>query len=118
MRTRSLLLLTALLAVACSSAPTPQERAEQTERDAMAPLKQRYPDVVMGFDFHGTSADVSVDLNQEIQMDDDKEDAMRNQAVAMWRSAWMKANPGKHATLTLRILDFRGNVNWKKTTKA
>ena len=32
----------------------------------------------------------------------------------MWRSAWLRAHPGEHAKLTLRVLDFRGNVNWKQ----
>ena len=84
----------------------------------MAPLKEKYPDVVMGFDFHGKTADVSVDLNQEEQMDDDKEDAMRKDAVTMWRSAWMASHPRQHGTLTVRFLDFRANVTWKKSVRA
>ncbi len=115
-RHTALALLIAL--AACSSSPSPQERVETTERDAMQPLKTHYPDVVMGFDFHGTTADVSVDLNEEIQMDDAKENAMRAEAVRDWRAAWLRAHPHEHAKLLVRILDFRGNVTWKSTTSA
>ena len=101
---------------ACNSQPSPDEQIETTERAVMQPLKTQYPDVVMGFDFHGTTADVSVDLNEEIQMDDAKEDAMRAEAVRDWREAWMRAHPHEHAHLLLRILDFRGNVSWKSAT--
>lgn len=113
-------LIAALLValVACSSQPSPEEQIETTERATMQPLKTHYPDVVMGFDFHGTTADVSVDLNEEIQMDDSTEAAMRAEAVRDWREAWMRAHPHQHARLLLRILDFRGNVTWKSTTAA
>ena len=107
-----------VLLAACSSPQSAQERAESQELAQLAPLKSQYPDVVMGFDFHGTTADVSVDLNEEIQMDDAKEDAMRAEAVRDWRQAWMRAHPHQHAHLLLRILDFRGNVSWKATTSA
>jgi len=106
-----------LMVTACSSAPSPQEQTENTERAAMTPLKTKYPEVVMGFDFHGPVADVSVDSNAELDMDDSVEDAMRNQAFTMWRAAWQKTHPGEHATLTVRILDFRGLVTWKKSGK-
>ena len=44
-----------LLLCACSSQPSPQEREETTERDAMTPLKQHYPDVVWVSTFMGPS---------------------------------------------------------------
>lgn len=101
---------------ACSAQPTADERIDATERAAMQPLKTHYPDVVMGFDFHGTAVDVSVDVNEEIQMDDQAEDAMRAEAVRAWREAWLHAHPHQHARLSLRFLDFRGNTGWKSTT--
>ena len=117
MAQRRFIIAAVLVALAgCSSQPSPQEQIETTERAAMQPLKAHYPGVVMGFDFHGTTADVSVDLNEEIQMDDTKEDAMRAEAVRDWREAWMRAHPHEHAHLLLRILDFRGNVSWKSAT--
>lgn len=102
---------------ACASAPSHHERIAASERAAMMPLKSKYPDVVMGFDFHGTVADVSVDINQEIQMDDASEDAMRKQALALWRRAWLQTHHGHHALLTVRIIDFRGGVNWKASAR-
>lgn len=84
----------------------------------MTPLKDHYPDVVMGFDFHGNSVDVSVDVNSENDMDDSKDAAMKAEALRRWRSAWMQTHPGAHGTLTVRILDFRGTVYWKGTIRA
>jgi hypothetical protein len=111
------LALFALAVTACSSSPSPQERIDASERNAMAPLKAHYPTVVMGFDFHGTSVDVSIDTNAEIDLDDSQDAAMRREALVDWKAAWQRAHPGEHAHLTVRILNFRGVEQWKGTTK-
>jgi hypothetical protein len=103
--------------VACSSSPSKSDQIEDQERAALAPLKAKYPDVVMGYDFHGPSVDISVDLNAMTSMDEPVEDAMKAQALRDWKSAWVTAHPGQHGVLTVRILDFRGNQESKESTR-
>ncbi|MDE2481797.1 MAG: hypothetical protein KGN02_06370 [bacterium] len=95
----------ALLA-ACSSPPP---SADDTAAAKLAPLKARYPQVIMGFDVHGTTVNVSVDLDQLVSMDEDKEDAMKAVALKTWAKTWSEVHPHQHASLTMRIIDFRGN---------
>lgn len=108
----------AVLALSACSAPSPQERIEATQRDAMAPLKAHYAEIVTGFDFQGNTLNVSIDPNAALDLDDDQEKAMRAEALRDWRGAWLRAHPNEHAQLTVRIIDFRGTQYWKGTTKA
>ena len=63
--------LTALFLAACSS-PAPNQRVDEAEVTALAPLKQKYPDIVMGFDVKPqTTLIVSLDLQHYIDADDD-----------------------------------------------
>lgn len=102
------LALVAALAAACtSSAQKPSAEAEEIA--AMAPLKHKYSDVVMGFDVHPPSTlVVSVDLQSYIDTDDDTLAAMRRNALARWRAAWIAAHPHAHTTLHVRFIDFIG----------
>lgn len=111
------LLVVLLAATACSSPPSPQERNHSAERDAMAPLKAHYPSVVIGFDFHGPTVNVSIDTNAEIDLDDAQDAAMHREALEDWKNAWQRVHPGEHAQLTVRVLDFRAVEQWKGTTK-
>ena len=102
----------ALLLAACSSA-SPQERAQSAELAALAPLKQTYNGVIMGFDFPpGPSGDttliVSLDIQNYIGMDDPAAAAMKRNVLAQWRAAWTAAHPNQHATITVRMIDFVG----------
>ena len=106
-----------MLLTACSSPQSPQERAESQELTQLAPLKSQYPDVVMGFDVHGPSVDMSIDLNGLLGMDEYKEDAMKTEALSRWRTAWTSAHPHQHAQLTVRIIDFQGHPQFRETTK-
>lgn len=109
-------LLAALLA-ACSS-PTPQQRTSDAEIAAMAPLKQQYSGLVMGFDVRAPATLViSVDLQQYIETDDDTLKAMRHAGLARWRAAWIAAHPHAHATLHVRFIDFIGRTVATETTK-
>lgn len=98
---------------ACAQAPTAQAQAESRERDTMAQVKAKYPDVVMGFDFKGNALDVSIDANSLVSMDEDAEDALKADAAKRWRAAWTEAHPGAHGTITLRLIDFRGTTYYK-----
>ena len=110
-------LLAALLATACSS-PAPQQRTNDAEIAAMAPLKQRYAGLVMGFDVHApVTLVISVDLQQYIETDDDTLMAMRRDALARWRSAWISAHPRRHGLLHVRFIDFIGRTVATETTK-
>lgn len=107
-----------LTLIACNAQPSPEEQRDTTERAAMTPLKDHYPDVVMGFDFHGNTLDMSVDPNGEMDLDDSKDAAMKAEALRRWRAAWMQTHPGAHGTLTVRVIDFRGTLYWKGTVRA
>jgi hypothetical protein len=107
----------ALLA-ACSS-PSPQEAAQNQELAALTPLKQKYQDVVTGFDFKpGETLIVSLDLNNYNAMGDDDQAAMKETIIAMWRKAWQEAHPGQHDTIHLKLMDFIGRTIGTETIKA
>ena len=110
--------LTALLFCILAACSSPPPSADDRAAGTLAPLKARYPQVIMGFDVHGTSLDVSVDLDQLASMDEDKEDAMKADALKTWAKTWSAEHPHEHATLTVRIVDFRGNQESKATIKA
>jgi hypothetical protein len=110
---RAFAVLLLLLATAACSSGT--RTTADVERDALQPLKQRYPDVVTGFDPKGDVLDVSIDMDALASMDEDKEDQLKRDAVAEWANAWRRGNPGRHSTLTLRIVDFRGNTVFTQT---
>lgn len=105
----------ASLVAACSS-PAQRPSAEADEIAAMSPLKQKYPDVVAGFDVRPASTlIVSVDLQNYIETDDDTLKAMQRDALTRWRAAWTAAHPHAHSTLYVRFIDFIGR---KVTTEA
>lgn len=98
-----------VLATACSSASAPS--SEDAELATLAPLKQTYSGVVMGFDIqHDTTLVVSLDLQAYLETDDDKVAAMKHASVARWRTAWLAAHPHQHATLHVRFIDFVGRT--------
>jgi hypothetical protein len=107
----------ALLLAACSSQPAKQQAAD-AEIAAMMPLKRHYSDIVMGFDIRPqTTLIVSVDLQQYILTDDDTLAAIRRDALARWRTAWIAAHPHQHAVLRVRFIDFVGGKVATETTK-
>jgi hypothetical protein len=98
----------AVLFAGCS-APAPQQRTQDGELAAVAPLKHAYPGLVMGFDIHDSKTlVVSLDLQQYIEADDDTIAAMKRAALARWRSAWLAAHPHEHGVLHVRFIDFIG----------
>jgi hypothetical protein len=98
-------------------APSPQEQTESAERTSLASYKAAYPDVVMGFDFHGNTLDVSVDLNEMVHMEADDEEAVKVAGLAAWRKAWAAQHPGQHAKLTVRFLDFQAKVESQRSVQ-
>ena len=97
------------VAIAACASPSPGERTAASELAALAPLKQAYPSVVMGFDLRGDSTlIVSLDLQSYDEMDDDDATAMLRSAAERWKSAWLQAHPHGHAVLHVRFIDFIG----------
>jgi hypothetical protein len=107
----------ALLLAACSS-PAPQHGVTDAELAAVAPLKQRYAGIVMGFDIKpATTLIVSLDLQAYTDADDDTVAALKRDALARWRTAWVAAHPRERAVLSVRFIDFIGrNVASEATT--
>jgi hypothetical protein len=116
LRVYAFIALAAFLA-ACSAA-SPQERIDSAELAAVAPLKQQYSGLVMGFEIRPENTlIVSLDLQQYIETDDDVIAAMKRDALARWRAAWRAAHPHAHAVLTVRFIDFIGRKVAQETTK-
>ncbi|MBV8371778.1 MAG: hypothetical protein JOY69_00835 [Candidatus Eremiobacteraeota bacterium] len=108
----------AVFAIGCS-APSPREQTTASELAAMAPLKHEYPGIVMGFDVRNDSTVlVSLDLQTFIGMDDDAAAAMKQHVVQRWRVTWARANPGRHALLHVRFIDFIGRTIAAETIRA
>ena len=106
------------LLTACSS-PSAQEAAQNQELATLTPLKQKYQDVVTGFDFKpGQTLIVSLDLNNYNAMGDDDQAAMKKTVAAAWRKAWQDAHPGQHATIHLKFMDFIGRTIGTENVKA
>lgn len=106
---RSLARIGVMATLAACSSPSPQQRVEATELNDLAQLKRQYPDVVAGFDLRPkNSLIISLDLQHYIEMDDDAVAALKRDALARWRSAWIAAHPHEHAVLHLRFIDFIG----------
>lgn len=119
MRWPALWLLAGVIAVAsCSPAPTAQQRAHAIERAALAPLQKNYAKIVTAFDISGTRLDLAINANAYIATGDDTLSRFRAQALRDWRDGWRKAHPGKHAVLTLRLMDYINRVWATEHTKA
>ncbi|HEX3670401.1 MAG TPA: hypothetical protein VHT92_01720 [Candidatus Cybelea sp.] len=109
--------LTTLFLAACSS-PAPNQRVDDAEVTALAPLKQKYSDTVMGFDVKPqTTLIVSLDLQHYIDADDDTVAALKRDALARWRAVWSAAHPHAHATLRVHFIDFIGRSVATESTK-
>ncbi len=107
----------AALLTACSTR-SPQQRVDDAELAFVAPLKEKYSGVVMGFDVRPQSTlVVSLDLQHYIETDDDAVAAMKRDVLARWRAAWTAAHPGAHAELLVRFIDFIGRTVAQETTK-
>ncbi len=103
-----LALLVAL--AACAPQPSAQEQLTAQETAALAPLKAKYPDIVVAFAPVGTRLDISIDANGYISTGDDAVAAFKTRASHDWRNAWIAAHPHQHALLTVRMVDFIGRT--------
>jgi hypothetical protein len=104
--------------IAACSSPTPQQRIESAELADLAPLKHEYPGVVAGFDLRTKqTVIISLDLQRYIEMDDDTVIALKRDALARWRAAWIAQHPHHHALLHVRLIDFIGRKVADESTK-
>ena len=95
---------------ACAPHPTAQEQIAAKETTVLAPLKAKYPDIVVAFDPKGTRLDISIDANGYISTGDDDIDRFKGAISRDWRAAWSAAHPHEHALLTVRLTDFMGRT--------
>jgi hypothetical protein len=108
----------AIAALLAACAPTPQQRADSAELHDLGALKQRYPDVVVGFDLRlKDTVIISLNLQNYIQMDDDAVIALKRDALERWRTAWTAQHPHQHAVLHVRLIDFIGRKVAEETTQ-
>ncbi len=98
------------LNTACAPHPTAQEQINATETAALAPLKAKYPDIVVAFDPKGTLLDISIDANGYISTGDDDVARFKANVSHDWLAAWSSAHPHQHALLTVRLVDFVGRT--------
>ncbi|MGA8840955.1 MAG: hypothetical protein WBG27_08210 [Candidatus Aquilonibacter sp.] len=110
--------VTLALGAACAPHPTAQEQIDATETTALAPLKAKYPDIVVAFAPNGTRLDISIDANGYISTGDDDVARFKDAISRDWRSAWSTAHPHQHALLTVRLVDFVGRTWVTEHTKA
>lgn len=107
---RAIAALALAVLAGCSAARSPQEAATDRELAHLAPMKTNpgYGGAVTGFDVEGTRLDMSVDLNQYESIDEDSADYLKVEALRRWKEAWTSENRGKHAKLTVRMLNYYG----------
>jgi hypothetical protein len=83
----------------------------------MQPMRADSANTVVGFAVQGTRIDVAVDPNLWQALDDGGDQAIKTEALSRWKTAWSEENPGRHATLTVRLIDYRGHEFFRETTK-
>ena len=112
--------LLAILMLAGCSQPAPQSAADAAaapELRAVEPLKAQYKPVITGFDVNGTTLDVFVDAEAMSEMDGPVETQMKADALKRWRNVWKSNNPGKHATLHVRLRNYFGEIVFSESAK-
>jgi len=107
----------AFVVISACSGPSPQEASLAREMAYMQPMRSESNDTVVGFDIKGTQMSVGIDLNEWETIDDDADQAIKTEALSRWKTAWSKENPGKHATLTVRLVDYHGHEFFRETAK-
>ena len=116
--TRAGIALMLALLTACAAQPSPRELQAAKESASLAPFKTKYHAFVTAVTPNGNRLDVAIDANAYLDVDDDAVAAFKKAAAADWRRAWMAANPGKHAVLTVRVIDFMGRAWVTERVKA
>jgi hypothetical protein len=106
----------ALVIFGACSGTSPQEAGVAREIAYMQPMRADSDNTVVGFATQGTRMDVAIDLNLWQQLDDGG-DGIKTEALDRWKTAWSKENPGRHATLTVRLIDYRGHEFFRETAK-
>lgn len=103
--------LTGMLLGGCTpTALSPAQRIAAHELQRLAPLQTQYKDVVTGLDVQGQTLSVFVDVDNLYSIDEQREDALKAQALARWRRVWSSAHPHAHATLTVLLRDYYGKT--------
>ena len=106
-RTIGLVLCAAVLA-SCSTPAPSGDTVLQKEQSAVAALKPKYKEIVMGTDVKDRTLILYVDVDKLYSMDEDAEDAMKTDALNRWKAVWASAHPHKHGTVHLSLRDYYG----------
>ena len=115
-RTVALALCAGVFASCAPPAP-PADPILVKEQSAVAPLKPKYKDVVMGTDVKDRTLILYVDVNNLYSMDEDAEDAMIADALSRWKRIWTGAHPHKHTVLHLSLRDYYGKEVYAGSAK-
>jgi len=108
---RSLGVLAALAYALAGCAQTTAPKANTVtarEQDAVAPLKDKYKDVITGLDVKNRTLVVYVEPNAMYSMDEGAEAAMKAEALRRWKTAWVKEHPRQHGVLRVDVRDYFG----------
>ena len=115
----ALLAATLLTFGGCSSGQSDAEQIQAAETAQLAPLKDTYSGVIMGFDYaDDTTLLVSLDIQNYMGTDDDKVQQLKKDVIEDWRKAWIAQHPKKHAVLRARFIDFVGKKIFEEKTIA
>ncbi len=83
----------------------------------MNPIRKTTDDIATGFQPEGNRIDISIDLSGYQDLSGDSIPPFQAYAMKNWKAAWRKENPGKHATLTVRFLDYTGKPFFSESAK-
>ena len=120
MTTRLALLASGFLLCAGCASGTANSPATLADRESQAAnaFKSRYAGVIMGNDVKGTVLTLYIDVNGMNRMDEDAEIAMKQRALAFWKSRWSSDHPHKRAVVTVILRDFTGGEVYREKAPA
>lgn len=96
------------LAACAQTATTTVDPTLVKEQDAVAPLKEKYKDVVTGVEVKDRTLTLYVEPNAMSMMDEDAEAAMKADALKRWKTVWVRTHPHKHGTVRMVVRDYLG----------
>ncbi|HEV2260842.1 MAG TPA: hypothetical protein VGR69_00940 [Candidatus Rubrimentiphilum sp.] len=99
-----------MLLAGCAQPATTTTSTGDRELAALQPLKQHYSDVIQGMDAGGKTLDIFVNEDQLNSIDPSVEDQFKAEALRRWRTVWQNANPGKRATVRIRLRKYFGQT--------
>ncbi len=112
-----------VLVAGCGSPPpakqTPAQAVQAREMRAVDALhlRNRYKDIITGWDVKGTTLVLYANRDAMLSMDEPAEAAMMDDLIARWAKIWRSNHRGNHAKLKLDVRDFYGEAINSGTTQ-